>query len=149
MIRPAVESDLDQICAMSERFTEETTFPLTYDPSLARETLWGIVHDDHIFLVAHEDGILMGFIIGYVKKDFFCESCAYVRKFFIDKEFRGLGASRELLNAFEDASFELGATMVFAATHAGMGVLAEKLYVNLFSRFGYQITGRAVSKEIR
>ena len=149
MIRLAIPDDLDALCSLGQRFTEQSDLPLTWAPVTARQTIWEMLHNKElIILVDDENGVLSGAIMGSLEHDFFIQTCAYIQKFFVEKEFRGLGVSQELLAAFERETKDRGASIVFAAATAGMGQRIEKLYVRLFEKHGYSVLGRVLVKEI-
>jgi GNAT superfamily N-acetyltransferase len=127
---------------MGQRFAAESIF--TYAPEQARQTIWDVIHDGSIVLVDEYDGILTGFVLGYVERDFCQEACAYIRRFYVEREFRGLGVSIDLINAFEKEAMERGARFIFTASHTKGG----KLYANLLARLGYTVLGQTLSKEL-
>ncbi len=146
VIRVASPLDLDALVAMGRRFVKESSYPLTYDPELARETFWYAIHRE--ILIVHDVGVLVGGILGTVEKDFCKEGIAYVSKLFVDKEFRGLGTSRRLLALFESEAKNRGARLIFASGNAGMGERVGRLYVRLFEKAGFKVTGRVLTKEV-
>lgn len=149
MIREARPEDLDSLCGMARRFVAETSLPLTYDAELTRQTLWSAIHSpENILLVSDSNGVLCSAVMGFIDRDFCVESCAYITKLYIEKEFRGLGASRSLLSAFDTEAKRRGAKVLFASATAGMGGRIESLYVKLFERAGYSVLGRVLVKEI-
>ena len=102
MIRKAVADDLYPLCEMARRFVNETNLPLTFDEELTRGTFWVAINDDDsILLLDDQDGVLTGAIMGYMERDFCKEYSAYITKLFIEKEFRGLHVSIDLIKAFE------------------------------------------------
>jgi len=125
---------------MGERFAAES--PLTYDPDLARETIWHLIHHK-IVLVEQSNTVLSGFVYGYLERSFTVETCASISKFFVEKEFRGLGTSINLIKAFEQEAKRQGASMIFTASHTG--VLFGRLLVR---RCGFSAVGAALVKEI-
>ena len=147
MIRPAIPDDLDVLCSMARRFVGETDLPLMFSKENTRESLWRAIHQSTV-LVWEGDKVLGGTIIGDLESDFTVEKLAYVTKFYVEKEFRGLGVSRELIQGFEDEMKRLGAKVICASSTAGMGPRVEALYVRLFERQGYNVLGRVLIKEI-
>lgn len=134
---------------MARRFVTETSLPLTYDAELTRQTLWAAIHGpENILLVSVSNGVLCGAIMGFVDRDFCAELTALVLKLYVEREFRGLSVSRELVMAFDAEARQRGAAIIFAAVTASMGERAEGLYVNLFQKTGYSILGRVLVKEI-
>lgn len=147
-VREFRHEDLDQLCALAMRFVDETELPLTYSEEHTRRTLWAAMHDDDcILLVWEANDVLAGAVLGLVESDFYNELCAYVTKFYVEREFRGLSVSKDLLKAFDVTAAEKGASVIFASATAGMSEGIEKLYVRLFERQGYNVLGRVLVKE--
>ena len=145
MIRNAEEKDLYPLCEMARRFVAETGLPYTFSEEITRDTFWSAINTDEILLVDVEDGIIMGAVMGHVDRDFCEEYSAYINKLYIEKEFRGLCNSRDLIKAFEKEAGN--AKLLFTSATAGMGERIEKLYVHLFKKAGYSVLGRVLVKE--
>jgi len=126
---------------MARRFSDEIDLTLTYDPEIARNSIWEAIHGDTILLVDLQGDILSGVVIGHAVKEFFKETEAYITKFHVEREFRGLGISRELIAAFEEES---QAKMIWTSSIIGP---TESIYTNLFKKSGYSISGRILAKE--
>lgn len=148
-VRIFTNDDVDALCKMARRFIEETDIPLTYSEEVTQKTLRSMLTRPYeaIGLVSDHDGVLGGAVLGIVEQDFCAERLGFIMKFYVEKEFRGLGVSDDLLTAFENAAVALGARMIFASATAGMGTEAEKMYVRLFVRQGYNVLGRVLVKE--
>ncbi len=145
MIRKAVDDDLYPIIEMARRFVDETNLSYTFSEEITKQTLWeGINNEEAIFLVDDQDGVIAGAIMGYTGRDFCDEYSAYITKFYIEKEFRGLKASMNLIKAFES---ETKGMLVFTSATAGISEKVEKMYVNLFKHAGYSVLGRVLVKE--
>lgn len=146
MIRKAVESDIDQLLGMANRFIGESGLPLSFDRDIAYKTL-ELSIDNSIFMVYDINGILAGAIMGYVQQEFTIEGCAYIVKLYVEPEFRGLGVSRSMVRAFDDEAARLGASCCFTSSGSLIGSNGEKLYDNLFIKQGYLPSGRAMVKD--
>ena len=134
---------------MAQRFLGETELPLTYSEENTRATIWAAIHSPLIFLVWQGEEALGGMVMGDIESDFTQEKAVYLMKFYVEREFRGLGVSQELLQAFDEEAQRRGATVSFASSTAGMGPTNETLYVRLFEREGYNVLGRVLIKELR
>ena len=132
---------------MMERFAGESTLPLTFDPQIARDALWAGMHQD-ILLVDDREGLLAGAVLGELGHEGSVETCAYLSKLYVEREFRGLGTSRALVAAFDQAAIARDARLCFASATAGMGDRVEALFVRLFERAGYQALGRVMVKDL-
>jgi len=146
LIRDAEEKDLDQLCDLAERFIAESNLPYTYDPVLTRKHYWEAIHDEEtIIILAVEEDIVAGIVMGYVSRDFCVESSAYLTKLYVEKEFRGIIGAKHLVAAFEERVKE--AVIIFASATGGVGEEIEKIFVRLFEKSGYSVLGRIMAKE--
>ena len=134
---------------MAQRFLAETQLPLTYSAENTRATIWAAIHSPLIFLVWQGEETLGGMVMGDYEHDFTEETAAYVMKFYVERELRGMNVARELLQAFDAEVKQRGASVVFASSTAGMGPTNETLYVRLFEHEGYNVLGRVLVKEFR
>lgn len=149
IIRKVIQHDLPFLIPMVRRFVEESSLPFTFDVETTVSYFASVMESENtIILVEEDDGIITGGILGTVDRDFCRESCAYVIKMYVEKEFRGLGTARALVEAFEDEARKLGASIIFVSATAGMGDRAEKLYIRLLERYGFVTLGRVLCKEI-
>lgn len=148
-IRRVQEGDVDALVSMMRRFAQETELPLTFDEHGTQGTIERGIDADHtIMLVWENDDVLGGFVFGTIGREFSIEACAYVHKFYVEQEFRGLGVSDGLLKAFDHEATEMGAKLSFSSATAGMGERVEQLYVSLFQRSGYTVLGRVMVRAI-
>ena len=128
MIRKAIPDDLYPLVDMAKRFVDETNLPYTFSEEITRQTLWEGIHDESaIMLVDERDGVIAGAIMGYSGKDFCVEESAYITKMYVEKEFRGLRTSMNLIEAFEN---EAKGMLIFTSATAGISEKIEKMYVN-------------------
>jgi GNAT superfamily N-acetyltransferase len=151
MIRQAAPDDLEPLVRMARCFTEESGLPFTFNEARARKTVWACIHSEDIdFPVCVDDdsGLLAGALIVMYDSAYYDETAAFVDKFFVHKEFRGLGVSRELMDAVDKLCRARGASLIFASATAGMGERVEKLYVRLFERHGFRVFGRIIMRII-
>ena len=151
IIRRANRGDVTFLIPMFRRFVQETGLPFTFDVEATTFYLISMIEIENVIILVEEeedDGILTGVIVGSVDQDCCHELCAYVVKMYVEVEFRGLGTSRALVEAFQDEVKKLGASIIFASSTAGMGNKVEKLYVNLFGHYGFETLGRVLYKEI-
>lgn len=147
--RRAQAGDYEGLVDMARIFTEESGLPLTFNEEHARETLWASLHRPEMdfIVVVDQDLVVAGTIIVY-EAGYYDEICAYVDKFFVHREFRGLAASDTLLQGVLTHAGERQAKLIFATATAGMGASIEKLYVRLFRRHGFEVLGRIIMREV-
>lgn len=148
-IRRVHSGDVEALVSMMRRFMQETDLPLTFDVLGTRGTIQkGINATQTVMLVWENNDVLGGFAFGTIGNEFSVERCAYVHKFYVEQEFRGLGVSDELLKAFDQVAAAMGAKLSFSSATAGMGEQVEQLYVRLFERNGYTVLGRVLVRTL-
>ena len=146
MIRDAIAEDLEPMCNLARRFVAESNLPLTFDYDATRKLFWeAINNEESIFIVAVEEGMIAGVIMGYMDRDFCVEYNAYITKVYVEKEFRGVVSAKHLITAFEAKVKK--SSLIFASATAGIDERIEKLFVNLFKKSGYSVLGRILVKE--
>lgn len=148
-VRRVHSGDVETLVSMMRRFVGETDLPLTFDELGTRAMIEkGITAEHTIMLVWENNDVLGGLVFGSIGSELSVELCAYVHKFYVEQEFRGLGVSDELLKAFDQAAAAMGAQLSFSSATAGMGERVEQLYVSLFERNGYTVLGRILVRSI-
>lgn len=146
IIRKAAPGDYEALVSLAKDFTAESGLPLTFSAERARETLWASMHHPEIDFLVEYDEVLTGAMILTYENNYYDETCAYVEKFFVHREFRGRGTSDNLLRAMIPACEARNAKLIFASATAGMGERIEKLYVRLFERHGFTVLGRIIMR---
>lgn len=149
VIRDATIDDIPRLLSLAERFVKESELPFTFDIDVSNAHFTYVIEDkEYIFIVEEDDGVITGGIMGALDQDFCKETSAYITKMYVEKELRGFGTSRDLVEAFQARAEMLGASAIFASATAGMGERVEQLYVKLFQRYGYKVLGRVLVKEL-
>lgn len=147
MIKVATEDDIGGLLIMAKEFIEDSDLPYEYDGEASLNTFMTFIeHPETFVLVAKEGEIYQGLLMGAVDKEFTKEYSAYITKFYIRAEFRGSGLSRKMVEAFEDEAKD--AVVIYTAATAKMGERVEKMYVNLFRKFGYERLGQTMVKYV-
>ena len=101
MIRDAHMDDLPALLRLARIFTTDSDLPFTFDEHRAAATLRKLIASQDVdFLVVQEDGVLLATAILVYEASYYTEIAAYIDKFFVHKELRGVGVSRELLSAY-------------------------------------------------
>lgn len=147
--RPAVAEDFEALVDLARLFTNESGLPVTFNEDSARETLWACIHHPDVDLIVDsDDDVLLGATTVSYEASYTNEILAYVDKLFVHREFRGRGASDNLLRGIVKCCEDRGASLVFASATSGMGERVEKLYVRLFERHGFHVLGRIIMRKI-
>ena len=149
MIRDAGMDDLGALLRLARISTTDSDLPFTFNEHRAGATLRALISKADVdFLVAVEDGVLLATAILVYEASYYTEVAAYIDKFFVHKELRGVGVSRELLAHCVLRCKERGARVIFASATAGMGERVEKLYVKLFERQDFTVLGRILMRTL-
>ena len=151
MIRYAAPSDFEQLFHLARRFVDECGLPITFSEERTRQTLWAAIQAPSVsFLVdANNHGLICGAAIVTYESEWSNETLAYVTKFFVEPELRGMDTGRALAQACEHEAWRNGAVAIFAAATADMGDTVEKLYVRLWTKRDFRVLGRFVMKELK
>ena len=149
MVRCASAADFEALVGLARRFTAESGLPVSFDEDRARQTLWRAIHSPEVAVLVDDiDGVIGGGAIMTFEAEWTREVCAYVVKFYVERELRGLGSARALVAGLMAEARARSATLMFASATAGLGERVERLYVRLFERAGFNVLGRIVMKEL-
>lgn len=118
---------------------------LTYSETATRNTLNYICSTEGVRgEVVMIDNIVAGFAAYTVDQIWFEECQAYIDMFFIHPEARASGASRLLVEACIKGCKSLGASVIDTGCESEINTLNDKLYRNLFAKFGFKEIGTAL-----
>jgi len=139
VIRPATPNDIPALAAIGRAFAAESGLPGTFSESASRRTLAGAIADpDWIVLVLDERGEIAGGTILALNACYAEEPQAYVQMLYVAPAWRGTDAGRRLVAAICDAADVRNCAAVFASPNAAIGGTNERLFVNLFAKFGFR-----------
>jgi GNAT superfamily N-acetyltransferase len=91
--------------------------------------------------VVEHEGKIVGLAFGYVGKTWWKRPCGSIDMFYTSPEMRGKGISRLLLAECLRQFTEFSCGFVYAGAESGLGEKNDKLYANLFKRFGFDFIG--------
>lgn len=150
MLRRATVDDIDRLLEFTRPYFEETAYKnkLTYSNENSRLACRIIVTNANMFLYEH-DGEILGISAVSFSKTFFEELEAEFEFFFIKEEYRGSGIARLLVEFCTDFAKQSGASIIYAASNSGMSDKNDKLWCNLFRKFGYEFLGSQMFKFLR
>lgn len=112
---------------------------LTPDLIIIRSTVE--LYLNYLTLVAKIDGRPVGVLVARVGRSFFQELECDIEMFYLVPEARGTGISRNLIEKIIDLGKSLGVKLFYTSCLSGMGQENEKLFVNLWSKFGFKMLG--------
>jgi ribosomal protein S18 acetylase RimI-like enzyme len=111
-IRTAGPADDDAIGAIARSLSATLRFD-----SAAFHGNFPKVLANAMLLVAEESGRVIGYLLGYKHLTFWANGVVWwVEELAVAEEFRGKGAGRKLMGAFEAACFQSGGSLVSLAT---------------------------------
>lgn len=140
IVREATAADLPGLLEIAKEFIAETGYGWTYDEDAAsRRFLLHIEYPEGAVIVAEESGELAGLAILAHDQDFMAQRLGYVVKFYVRAPYRGTIAARGMVvGAVEWFQHNL-CWMAFATATANIG--EDKLFANLFGKFGFKAIG--------
>ena len=146
MIRNATHSDLEDIVQLGISFFEEAKTNLT--PEFSEEKAMGVIksmieNQGCILYVAEVDGVIVGMIGAVISEHWFSDEMIAQELFWYVLPVFRVGVGFKLLQAMEDRSKELGASLV------AMVDLGEKSPVDVvLRRRGYEIHEKTYVRRI-
>lgn len=112
---------------------------LTYDADTTKATIAQWI--PQICVLARVDGQLAGIFAMYFTHTYYKEPECDVIIFYVSPEYRGTGVSRGLVNALTAISDKNGAAVIYTSSASGISSKNNKMYANLFTKFGFEDLG--------
>jgi GNAT superfamily N-acetyltransferase len=139
VIRRATPDDIPTLAAFGRAFAAESGLPGTFSEGASRRTLVNAIADPNwIVLVLDESGEIRGGTILALNACYVEETQAYVQMLYVAPAWRGTDAGRRLVAAICDVVDARNCVSVFASPNAAIGGTNERLFVNLFAKFGFR-----------
>lgn len=144
-VRYAHAGDVCKIIDLIIPYHEEAMFSHSRIPCDKRifETVYGCVTDDWDALVAEHNGQIVGVLFAYQNHSFYKDDEMDIDFFYIHKDFRGTQAGRLLVGEIKKIALARDIAVIYCGCHSNMddGGKNDKLFTNLFGKFGFKITG--------
>lgn len=146
MIRKATLSDLDDIIDFTRPYYQESVYSnyVTYSESACRRTLEGWLNSSHVIVVGHD--AILGVGVVTIGQTCYEELEAEINLFYVSKDYRGKGVSRLLADAITEFAKLHKARIIHASNMSGMDGNNDKLWINLFRKFGYETIGTTLAR---
>ena len=139
MIRVATENDIIAIEKLCFEFASNSMYGkvMKYSSEKAFECIksWDIIY------VADIDNKLVGFGSLVIATEFFDEKEADVNKFYVQPEYRGTGIARQLAECLVKCAIANNARVIYALCGSGIDDKNDKLFENLWKKYGLKKTG--------
>ena len=137
----ATDNDIDDIQGLlyPHYFEESHYSDLTYSAKHTRRTIEGFISNNCI--LAKVSGKLCGIISSYFINSYYEEIEADIDLMFVLPECRGTGISRAMVKKILEHADLNGVAIVYTSCASGISDKNEKLYSNLFGKFGFKPLG--------
>jgi GNAT superfamily N-acetyltransferase len=150
-IRSFIPTDIHEFMDAAENFFRESR-NRDYSVNLERYRsliLASVGVNTVSVLVAVEDGIVAGYAILTVMRDFTDEPIGDMYQFYVRPEYRGSGAARGLRDAVVKRFDEWGCPLSHVSADAGIDEdgTATLLFRNLWAKVGYDVTGVVMTRK--
>ena len=139
MIRYATDDDIDAVESLCREFAEQSMYGkvMTY----SRENALECIKNWSSILVAEIDGKLVGFGAIVIATEFFNEREADIDKFYVQPKYRGTGIARMLAESLIKLAIANDARVIYALCGSGINEKNDKMFENLWKKFGLKKTG--------
>lgn len=143
-IERATYADVDDIqCLMFPTYFKESTYSgLDYDPVRTRMTITDWINE--ICFVAKSKDRVVGVFSMFITQTFYKQKECDVLMFFVHPDYRATGVSRMMVNELNKQADLNGAAVTYTACASGISNKNNKLYTNLFKKFGFDMLGTEV-----
>lgn len=131
---------------MAEAFVGESAYGMAFDRQRSAEYL-AMLLDQPDVLVLIGDDVQSG-VIASVSHDWCAKPCCYVEKLFLMPSARGTGVARSLVSAVVEFARQHDCSHIFSTATAGLGEQVEKLFTNLFRKFGFERSGPVLFRNL-
>jgi GNAT superfamily N-acetyltransferase len=149
MIRQANELDILALAKLAKDYAEEANHhdSLEFDMQYAMMSVaTSFMHPDHCFLVAVQEGKLVGFLWGLVTPLPWSPALIAIDNvLYIKPELRGKAHGVRLIRKYEQWAEGRGAKQVSISIASG---ITEDATCNLYRKLGYHLVGSQFRKEI-
>lgn len=143
--------DIEKLMELAAQFFAESDFSdLTYDPALfKRHMVEYATRPDCALITAWISNLMVGYVVITATREFTAEPIGEMYQFYVMPEYRGTGASRELVKAADAQWQAWGCCRSYSEAAPGMSEKNNKLFANLWKKQGYKDTGIIMIKEYR
>lgn len=142
----AQEKDIDAIEELLKIYMSESAYKnMTYSSENTRDCIKGWLESDFFFL-AWEGKKLVGLAVMGLMRTFYEENEADVDMFYIHPDYRGKGVSRMLVENIVKNAEANKCGVVYTACLSGISDKNNKLYKNLWGKFGFGELGTVLIK---
>lgn len=143
-LRKAALSDVSEILSiMSAEHKKESIYKnLTYSPINTEICVRRWINEAEVILFC--DPEILGISVVHTYKTYYEEWEGYIEYFYVRKDFRGSGISRLLVEASLNLMKLNGAHIIYADSGSGISDENDKIWGNLFSKYGFKNLGRTM-----
>ncbi len=137
----ATLDDVDAIQTLiyPEYFNETIYSGQEYDPENTKDVIKSWI--ENACIIAKKNGELIAVASMYFLKTFYKDLEAEIVMFFVKKEHRGTGISRDLVFNMVAHAERNGCKIIYTSCASGISEKNDKMYFNLFSKYGFKKLG--------
>lgn len=144
-VRLATRDDIEAILIMAKFFCGESDYGMEYDEQASRDYLELLFeHLDEVAIFVNDD--VTAATIATISQDWCKRPVCYVEKLFLMPNARGSGIARELIEQVILFAAKHNCSHVFSTATAGMGERVERMFINLFRKYGFAGCGTTIVK---
>lgn len=146
MIRPWLESDLDALIEMGQRFYEEAESysNFKFSPQAVMENFYGVMNSPHQLGICYDKSGIKGAMCGAVYQQFFSKGLTASELFvFVEPNVRGGVIGKKLIKAFEQWAIGMCASEIRVGVSSG---IKPQRIVGLYEKLGYTLTATQLRK---
>lgn len=148
-VRAATLDDIPALLALAAEFIAESQYGWTFYEEAARTRFEGHINEAYTdVLIGIADGEPAGLAIMSWDRDFTAEAVSYVVKFYVRPRFRGIGLARLLVDRLVEWSHSHKCRHIFASSTANIDGVKDKVFINLFAKYGFKQQGVCLVKEV-
>lgn len=123
-------------------FNESTYSNLEYDPVRTRMTITNWLNN--VCFVAKDGDRIAGVFSMWFTQTFYKQIESDVEMFFVHPDYRGTEVARMLVDELVRQSDKVDSAVIYTACASGINDRNNKLYTNLFKKFGFKELGTEV-----
>lgn len=149
MIELATAGDALEIYGLMKGYREEShSKEREYDPKNSIITILSWISDNSKCLVVRREGKIVAFAAIWIGHTFYKDKELDIEMFYIHPSVRGTHIARALASAICDLAKENNCSLIYTAGLSGGSKQNEKLYQNLWKKFGFNELGTIMSRSL-
>ena len=146
-VRLADALDVVFLCELVEEFIIESGLEFTYNYGKAYDLLLDTIDNKKVFILLCDGKYeIEGVAILQFESTFYDENVAYLHTFYVRPKYRGTKVARMLVDNMVQITENVGAKYFYTSSTAAISSRVDKLFGNLFKKFGFKELGPVFSR---